>query len=748
MKKVKIGGAVYDIASVKTVSVSSLPMGAERRTKSKKESYYVNDFGTFDIETTSVITEKDGRKRFISGYGYMYIWQFYSRSTGLVMGHYWPEFFELLRKIGERYGCEEGAPRFVIYVHNLPFEAGFMLDQMTRAGFTYGVFAVKNRKPVVIRLHEVPVEFRCSYKMTNRGLQKYLNDFKTTGFSKMTGDLDYRIQRTPKTQLTDQELTYCAVDVIGLHAAISLDLQQTGDTVASVPLTSTGYVRREYKQKVIRADPSYKYLCGRMSLDPTQFQLVLDLAKGGDTLGSASQELGYLHKNAGSADFASEYPAQLLTEKYPMGKLEYEGSGEDIDLAYLLKLEKTGRYYITEFLIKDLEVKNKVLPIPCVNEWKCYYTKGTLIFNGRVLRAQEAGIAMDMISFQIFREQYKWESIEFGYTYSCTYDYLPESVTDFILEYFRGKCELKDKLEEMEAAGLEDTEDYINTKMDYNLYKNRFNGIFGMFYTKPVYLDNIYDPETGKWKPEQEIILDDERARIYYPELTEEERKKLVEDMRKKLLVGQITAIGPYLWGVHTASLGRLKLWRMIKAAGFRNVIYSDTDSIKYKINEQSKAGLAKLREELTDLAVSRGAYIDTKKKRYVIGIPEDDGFYLEFVTLGAKRYAYRDKKGLHITVSGVEKSAVSQLHDDIKEFKYDKVFSPAGGIMLHYVEDDWHLQHVTGDDGTEDDIWIGNSICCEERIVTLGGIIDDRFGIGFTQYREILENDMADDAG
>lgn len=746
MKSLTINERVYDIKSVRTAPVGKLPFGAEKRSRNKRDTYFVNDFGCFDIETTSVITQKDQRGRFVNGYGFMYIWQFYSESTGLVMGHYWEEFIQLLRLIGEHYGCDKNAPRLVIYVHNLPFEAAFLMDQMTYARIRYEIFAVKNRKPVVIRPEGLPVEFRCSYKLTNRGLKKYLSDFKAAGFAKMSGDLDYRVQRTPKTVLSEQEMIYCAVDVIGLHAALRMDMQQTGDTVASIPLTSTGYVRRDYKDEVIKKDPEYKILCQRMKLDPEQFQMVLDLAKGGDTLGSASQELGFLFRKVGSQDFISSYPAQLTTEPYPYGKLEYEGEGDEIDLDYLLQLEREGRYYIVEFRVFDLEIREKMLPIPCINEWKCGYAEGTLVFNGRLLRAQEAGITLDMISFQLFRKQYKWSAMEFGRCYSCGYQLLPESVRSFILNYFTGKCRLKDVLTEMEETHREESEEYQSEKQDYNLYKNRLNGIFGMFYTKPVFLEHEYDQEKGEWKPEREIVLDEERAKIYYPDLTGEQRAELLEDMKLKLFKGQITSIGPYLWGVHTASLGRLKLAQLIEAAGYENVIYSDTDSIKFKINEKSLSGIERLRQDLTKKALDAGAVCDTGKNKYILGIPDDDGSYEEFVTLGAKRYAYRDKKGLHITVSGVEKSAVTQLKDDIKNFRNGFVFDPAGGIMLHYIEQSIHMQHVVGDDGTEDDIMLGNCICCEERIITLGGVPDDRFGLGFSVYRELLESNMSDD--
>ena len=117
-----------------------------------------------------------------------------------------------------------------------------------------------------------------------------------------------------------------------------------------------------------------------------------------------------------------------------------------------------------------------------------------------------------------------------------------------------------------------------------------------------------------------------------------------------------------------------------------------------------------------------------------------------EEAALVAEALGNRVTRLFDVGVSGVQKKGVAQLNDDIKNFRYGKVFSPAGGIMLHYIQDDWHVQHVVGDDGTEDDIELGNSIVCEERIVTLGGIPDDRFGLGFTMYKDLLCYDMSDD--
>ena len=48
----------------------------------------------------------------------------------------------------------------------------------------------------------------------------------------------------------------------------------------------------------------------------------------------------------------------------------------------------------------------------------------------------------------------------------------------------------------------------------------------------------------------------------------------------------------------------------------------------------------------------------DTKGKKHPLGVFEKDAEYSQFITQGAKKYAYIDKKDykIHITVSGIPK--------------------------------------------------------------------------------------------
>lgn len=695
---------VYDCHSF---PVEKLNINLQRQdNNSRRKRKYRLEFGTFDIETSTHI---DGYTKTgtVQGYGYMYIWQFCS--AGMVcMGRRWEDFQILLRRINKHFGDTGTTATYVIYVHNLAFEFGFMSGFFTACGYHYDVFAVKNRRVLVMRFKELNIEFRCSYKLTNRGLEKYLHDNPKAGMAKMVGDLDYRIERTPISKLSDQELGYCIVDVLGLYRALKSDMENTGDTIASIPLTSTGYVRRALRER-IKDDKSYKRLLRDMALDVKQYKLVKRLAKGGDTLASLSNRLGEVSHNVGSLDIKSSYPTAQLTYKYPMGRLREEINVTD---GLLQEIIKEGDYFITEFTAYDVELINPLTPIPCVQKEKCdmvsdgdYET--CILYNGRILKADYITIAMDMISWQLFKKQYRYSRIIYGETYSCIYDYLPEVFCNFVRDMFHEKCLLEYQIKEEKH-----TEDEIkNLKADYNLSKYRFNGIYGMTYTSPIHEDFIYNPESYDWEPPGKIDFEDPKTAA-------------------KLYRAQVKGVGAYLWGVHTAAIGRLQLDDLINAVGIANTLYCDTDSDKFKYSAAVMERIDALNKKRIQTAIDRKAYCDIKGKRYYLGVIENETekeLISEFVTLGAKKYCFRLSDGLHITLSGVEKTQVTQLNDDITNFKKGFCFNPAGGITLHYIDCAPHMQHVKGDDNTECDIMLYNHIIVTNRIITIGSIIDTR---------------------
>lgn len=150
----------------------------------------------------------------------------------------------------------------------------------------------------------------------------------------------------------------------------------------------------------------------------------------------------------------------------------------------------------------------------------------------------------------------------------------------------------------------------------------------------------------------------------------------------------------PYQWGVYTTAYARQQLQDAIKLCGDQ-IIYCDTDSVK----TLGDVPIHKLNDALRKRAEMVGAYADDMNgKRHYIGVFESDGHYKEFITQGAKRYAYIDDAGkMGVTVAGVSKAinedtgisfAVEELKT-LKRFRPGMKWVKAGGTQAVYNDAD-----------------------------------------------------------
>ena len=150
----------------------------------------------------------------------------------------------------------------------------------------------------------------------------------------------------------------------------------------------------------------------------------------------------------------------------------------------------------------------------------------------------------------------------------------------------------------------------------------------------------------------------------------------------------------PYQWGVYTTAYARKQLQDAIKLCGDR-IIYCDTDSVK----TVGDVPIDKLNDKLRQRAETLAAYADDMHgKRHYIGVFESDGHYKQFVTQGAKRYAYiKDDGHMGVTVAGVSTEineatgvpfAVEELKS-LKRFKPGMKWSAAGGTQAVYNDND-----------------------------------------------------------
>lgn len=195
--------------------------------KKRANKKYLKNYGAFDIETTNI----DELLQSV-----MYIWQFQIDSNTTIIGRTWEEFQQFFQQLNDKIPSDA---MYVVLVHNLSFEFQFLKSIID----FQEVKAMDKRK--ILTATSGKVEFRCTYLHSNMSLRKYLENM---GVEHQKTELDYKKRRYSDTPLTDEELEYCVNDVRGLHEAYGIEMEKDGDDLYTIPLTSTGYIRREAKE--------------------------------------------------------------------------------------------------------------------------------------------------------------------------------------------------------------------------------------------------------------------------------------------------------------------------------------------------------------------------------------------------------------------------------------------------------------------------------------------------------------------
>lgn len=647
-----------------------------------KKITYLKAFATFDIETTTIWPDKNKAPE-----GFMYHWQMCIAGV-VVYGRTWEDWLELMQELSDWLELSEER-RMVIYVHNLAYEFQFIRDFLKDELGGFEVFATARRTPIYV-MCGAGFEFRCSYKLTNMSLQKACENELGVTHPKAAGDLDYSIKRTAKTKLNREEFGYCIADVVSLYELIECRLKNEGDSLDSIPLTSTGYVRRECRN-ACRKDRHYRdrvFLKQKMSVDV--YTLLKEAGRGGNTHANRYMS-ARLWPNVDSYDVVSSYPYQMLCKLYPAGKFTYYGDVEnEEELEGLL----ANNACLFRIILEDVKVKKSVT-MPYIPTAKLLNHGSGRYDNGRVLEVAWLCMTVTDIDWRIIKSQYDYSSLSISDFYISRYDYLPEPIREQVLSYYRQKTEIKGQINKET-----DPEKIANLKYLYAKSKNRLNSIFGMCYTDPVraVVEILSD---GSWSVSSPNI--------------EESLEKFYKS-RNSFLV--------YAHGVWTTARAREHLQKLLDITG-DNTIYCDTDSSKAIIDDDIRKKIEAENEKIAAECEDRGAYIDYEGRRYYLGQYEHDGSYRDFKTLGAKKYAYTDGSGFHITISGVQKKLGALEMRDIDNFRPGFIFRDAGGKTLYYNDDKQH--YITVD---------GVTMLTASNI----GMIDSTYELGITgEYAELL---------
>lgn len=659
------------------------------RTRNKyKADQYLLDYATFDIETSTI----DRRSHDMGAEGFMYHWQM---TVGGIpaYGRTWEEWTMFIRKIIEILELNYKR-RLVIYVHNLGFEWQYICDFI--AEILDSVFAVKSRRPLKI-VTTSGLEFRCSYLLTNMSLEKACQNEQGVVIGKQSGNLDHKKLRTPKTVLTNLEFAYCMGDVISLHQFIKNRLINDRDNLESIPMTSTGYVRRDCR-KACAHHKGYREMFQKLTITEHVYELLKRAARGGDTHANRYHS-GKTLANIDSYDVQSSYPAMMCLKKFPMSKLEPYGNVDSKEELKELLDTKACLFtmVITNVELKDLGDGIKAA-MPYIPTGKCRHLKGAVYDNGRVLSCEYLEMTVTDIDYRLIDRQYKYDEIYITDMHTAEYSYLPEPLRNVVKDYYYKKCSLKHRIE-----NADNEEELKNLQYLYAKSKNRLNGIFGMCYTDPVRDDITWEiGRKGRWEEKEKDNVSEELEKY--------------QSSRNSFLY--------YPWGVWITAHAREHLADLIDLCGQDASIYADTDSDKaYQPDEKA---IEQRNREIERMCDIMGAYADIDGTRYYMGVYEKEKPYQKFKTLGAKKYAFIDCKGnLGITISGVAKSGAGEM-GTIDNFRPGFTFHKSAGLELYY--NDTAIRQITVN---------GESFTSASNI----GTVESTYTIGLSSDYESLIN-------
>jgi len=675
----------------KVYNVDDFPYDRYRqasRSYKNNVSYY-NISAAFDIETTTIDGIKDEKDKYIiPPYGFMYQWQFCVKDT-VCFGRTWEEWLTFMKRLRRGLQLTENK-KLVIYVHNLSYEFQFMKDFVT----IESLFAKDARK--VMKMATKCYEFRCSYFLSNMNLIKFCENSELCVHYKMSETYDYKKLRTPKTELSDEELAYCYNDVRGLCECIDTLLRD--DDMHTIPLTNTGYVRRDFR-KAMKANKKNRILFEKTQLNVEEYQMLRRAFRGGNTHASRFHS-NKIHENVNSYDIQSSYPGVMLTDEFPIGKFM------KVTLDTKEKLDKYCNEYcvVLEIEIINIKVKENVA-IPYIDIAHCIKQSKIVNDNGRVLEAEYISLTLTNIDLNIIMNTYDFTDLIVVNAMYSRKGKLPKELRETVMKFYTLKTELKD-IEEKEY--------------EYSKSKNKVNSSFGMTVAALDHSEILYcNHEWSEIKPELEDALES-----YYKG-------------RNNFL--------SYQWGVFITANARLHLQKLLDKVG-TDVIYTDTDSIKF-INHENIKYFDEANKELIEIAINNDipAFATDKKgiDRYM-GIwdceTEGDKIYRRFKTLGAKKYCYeqlgevkdpitgkKEKKLLlHTTVSGMHKKKGAKAVGNIENFNIGTTFTDVGRTTSWYNEDEIKTITINGDTFTT-----ASNI----------GIVDTTYTLGITdEYFEILE--------
>lgn len=645
----------------------------------------LNDFIALDTET-SHNHDND------NPIAWIYQWCF-AIGEDIVVGRRPSELIQALNKIKSYAGLTK-EKRIVCFVHNLSYDLQYIKDWLiAEYGTEYKMLAIGNHKFITFEID--CFIFKCSYKLSNKSLSKWCADLGTR-HKKLDGAIDYDLIHTQSEdeELSEIEWKYQVEDVLTLRECIQKQMQIYGDNLATIPLTSTGYVRRTARIHYKKDVGNRKAFLSR-KITPIIYLALKRAFAGGYTHGNRFYAEQTIHGKIRHRDYDSHYPTQQRVKFYPLGKFNLYKT--DCTIAEIYTLQE---FYccLIDITFVNIRLKDRRTTNPYISESKAKQGQQTschfISDNGRVLKCEGTfTLSLTELDFNIIMQMYEYDGYTINAVYTSVKGKLPQYLLDTVDEFYLGKTLLKKKVKQAEeqykkTKTEKDFIEYINANTDLMKSKNGLNGIYGMSATDPI--REIYNMDAnGKWTTK---------------------KKTTTEDIEKAInkFYNNYNSFMEFAWGVWTTAHARYELFRAIatiekagKESGIETeyehgaFLYSDTDSIFYLSNDAIENALEKYNEDLHKEAVEMKAYIEINaKKKYYNNFADENENITDFRFLHAKCYCYMESGNMHLTIAGVSpfEDATKKYTREMELGSIDKlehgfVFTRCGGTKAKYYE-------------------------------------------------------------
>lgn len=640
--------------------------------------------------------------------GWIYQWCFEFNGQYCI-GRYPSELIEQFKTLVEYYELNE-KKRLVIYVHNLSYDHVYLYKQLVEEFGEPEILAIKSHKVLTARYGGI--EFRCSYLLSNMSLSAWGKKLKCP-VRKMDGAIDYETIRYPDEELEQVDWEYMVNDVAALKCCLLYEMIEGNDNIVTIPLTSTGYVRRDCR-RAAREEEGFRDWFKKTALTPECYDGLVWAYAGGLTHGNRFLA-GKTIDDAGHDDYKSFYPSVDMLRYLPMGQWLHIYSWEETPEPF--SSERLSKYLTTKCCLIQVCFNNlrlrKHVTCPCVSKHKimsapfCKFTineAGTVgTDNGRVINASgDVLMWVTELDYYWIIEQYETDGQKILQLFTCDRDYDRDCIRNVTNEYFK----IKESLPK---------DSYFYTKS-----KNKLNSIYGMKSTSIVRPDVVLDTETGLWTETKDMSEEniEEQLNKYYK---------------------SYNSFNNFSHGVYITSWARFLLLKVIRDIyGYDKYIYCDTDSVFYKKDPEIIKRRDAFNKEVIELNKSLGLGVPNRSGGIsYIGILDTEADIKRFRFLHAKCYAFETLDGeLHCTIAGVTADN-KKLPDDagyitreqelgsIEALEDGFTFKECGGTNSHYEDAPITRAYIDGHD-----VEYAASCIIRQTTKKLGGTVD-----GFNIY-------------